>query len=104
MRHRTSSSASGSGGRQEAANEGVDNIRTRPPHIYDNITRRLLQLGKLRVCDTRVYDKQSYNFLTTTKTNVYEQQQVLRLASPLLLASSYAMPCKSSIQVLVRSR
>lgn len=44
MKRRTSSSESDE--RKESPQDGIHNIKTRPPHIYDNITRRLLQFGE----------------------------------------------------------
>lgn len=35
---------------QKRSSEGISNVRSKPPHIYDNITRRLLQFGKLTTC------------------------------------------------------
>lgn len=44
MKRRTSSSDSEN--HKDCSQEGIYNIRTKPPQIYDNVTRRLLQLGK----------------------------------------------------------
>lgn len=43
MRRRVSSSESGS--HKDSSADVANNIRTKPPHIYDSITRKLLQIG-----------------------------------------------------------
>lgn len=49
MKRRTSSEESEA---QRNSREGISNVRTKPLHIYDNITRRLLQIGKFDSCWT----------------------------------------------------
>lgn len=44
MKRRTSSSDSD--GNKHGSHDAMFNIRTKPPHIYDNLTRKLLRLGK----------------------------------------------------------